>query len=287
MIDNHVHNLFELRRPLSQEATTPWHLRRIQPELNGGKISQEELTRLADSPLATTLTISGLEQKTFEFLCKNFGTQFTAIHFWKCPRIVDLSPLEDMPQLTHVALFWNQRATRLWTLERTPLLRGLHFDDFTKLQDLTDLAAASSLEDLAFGNANWSKFVVPSLEPLSGLSHLQSLAFRVKAVIDNKIQPLANLTHLAELSFSANLFTTSQLAWLRAHLPATVSATVLAPYQQLRQPLTTRGKKLDVLISGKGKPFLSSETDSVKLSRYITEFNKMVLQFSDNAQLEP
>ena len=190
-------------------------------------------------------------------------------------------------QLTHVALFWNQRATRLWTLERTPLLRGLHFDDFTKLQDLTDLAAASSLEDLAFGNANWSKFVVPSLEPLSGLSHLQSLAFRVKAVIDNKIQPLANLTHLAELSFSANLFTTSQLAWLRAHLPATVSATVLAPYQQLRQPLTTRGKKLDVLISGKGKPFLSSETDSVKLSRYITEFNKMVLQFSDNAQLEP
>ncbi len=287
MTDTRVLNLLELRRHSAPGASPPWHLTLIQPEINGGKVSLDELKRLADSPTATALTISGLEQKSLEFLCEHVGAPFTAIHFWKCPRIEDLSALEAMPQLTHVAFYWNQRATRLWNLARTPRLRGLHFDDFTKLQDLSDLPGATSLEELAFGNAVWNRFGIPSLEPLAELVSLRSLAFNAKSVLDGRIQPLAKLVRLDELDVPSGLFTTIQLAWLRAHLPRSVSSTALEPFRRLRQPLTRKGKQLDVLVSGKRKPFLSTQSDSARLDRYVAEFNRLVERFSNEPDLEP
>lgn len=287
MLNHHIQNLLELRRHQAPESSPAWHIRMIQPELNGGKVSRDQIQRLADTPTATALTISGLEQKTFDFLCDQFAAQLTAIHFWKCPRVADLSALENMSQLRHVAFYWNQRATRLWNFRHTPNLRGLHFDDFTKLENLNDLSSTTGLEELCFGNAIWSKLGVPSLEPLSQLHSLRSLIFNAKAVLDQRIQPLAHLTHLIELSFPSNLFTSTQLAWLRAHLPDTVQADMLAPFRQLTQPLLSKGKKLDILVSGKGKPFLSSEIDAAKLSRYVAEFTALVHQFSSDMQLEP
>lgn len=287
MPDHHIQHLLQLRKHLPSESSPTWHIRMIQPELNGGKVTQDQIASLAEQATASTLTISGLDQQRFEFLCDRFAQQFTAIHFWKCPRIADLSALENMPQLRYVAFYWNQRATRLWNFQKTPALRGLHFGDFTKLEDLKDLSSATSLEELCFGNAIWTKLGVPSLEPLCSLSSLRTLAFNAKAVLDQRIQPLAQLSQLTELSFPSNLFTTTQLAWLRAHLPYTVQAEMLTPYRQLTQAIVSKGKKLDVLVSGKGKPFLSSETDAARLSRYVVEFNALVNRFSSDMLLDP
>jgi hypothetical protein len=108
---------------------------------------------VAEHPDATALMISGLDQAAFEYLIARYGAQFLAIEFWKCPRIADLSPLEDLPGLRLAQFYWNQRATRLWNLARNPGLTGLSFDDFTRLHDLSDLQAGSSLRELACGDA--------------------------------------------------------------------------------------------------------------------------------------
>lgn len=282
-----VANLLELRRHLRPEEMPPWRASLIQPELNGGKASIEQLAPLADRPELTTLTISGLEPKTLDYLCGRFGQQLTAIHFWKCPRLPDLSPLEQMPRLTQVAFYWNQKATRLWDLRKTPALRGLQFDDFSKLDRLDDLARATSLDTLVFGNAVWNKFACASLEPLAGLSGLKALAFNAKAIADGRLTPLAALTGLDELDFPTNLFRTEQLAWLRARLPASVNATVLQACRPLRQALKLRGKSLDVLLCGKGKPFLSSTDDAARIARHAAEFEALVQRYAASGEPEP
>ncbi|WP_395703933.1 hypothetical protein, partial [Aquabacterium sp.] len=282
-----VADLRELRRHLRPEELPPWRAALVQRELNGGKASIDELARLADRPEVTTLTVSGLEPKTLEFLCSRFGQQLTAIHFWKCPRLPDLSPLEQMPRLTQLAFYWNQKATRLWDFRKTPALRGLQFDDFGKLERLDDLARAASLDTLVFGNAVWNKFSCASLEPLAGLRGLKVLAFNAKAIGDGRLAPLAALTGLAELDFPSNLFRTEQLAWLRAQLPATVSTSVLQAWRPLRQPLTLRGRSLDVLLCGKGKPFLSSTADAARIARHVAEFDALVQRYAGSGEPEP
>lgn len=131
-----------------RDEPVSWHARLMQRDIGGGSQTNAEIDSLSQFPDATALTISGLDQASFEYLIQRYGTRFTAFHFWKCPRISDLRPLESLPHLTHVAFFWNQRVTRLWDFSKTPKLSGLHFDDFTRLPNLDDLAAAKSL-------ANW------------------------------------------------------------------------------------------------------------------------------------
>lgn len=287
MTQDRITSLAQLRRLHRPGEAPPWHAMRLQPELNGGKLPPDVLLRLADAPEITALTVSGVEQKTLELLCGGLGARLTAIHFWKCSRIVDLTPLEAMPQLTHVAFYWNQKTTRLWDLARTPALRGLHFDDFTKLRDLSDLARGEALEDLVFGNAIWNKFEVETLAPLAELSRLRALAFNAKAIGDGRIQPLAALTGLESLDFPSGLFETTQLAWLRARLPASVGSDVLQPFRRLRQPLSRKGRQLDVLLSGKRKPFLSSQADDVRLRRHVAEFEALVRRFEREPALMP
>lgn len=85
----------------------------VLPQIGGGRLDESHLTAIGEHASARALRISGLDQATFESLVARYGKQFSAIEFWKCPRIADLSPLEDLPDLQLVAFYWNQRATRL------------------------------------------------------------------------------------------------------------------------------------------------------------------------------
>jgi hypothetical protein len=172
--------------------------------------------------------ISGLDQATFESLVAQYGTRFSAIEFWKCPRIADLSPLEDLPDLQLVAFYWNQRATRLWNISRNPRLTGLCFEDFDRLHDLRALQSGASLQELEFGDAVWSKSAFESLEPLATLSGLRSLNINAKRIDDGRFEPLGQLTRLEALRFPPRQFTNRQIAWLRATLPASLESASLA-----------------------------------------------------------
>jgi hypothetical protein len=219
-------------------------------------------------------------------LITRYGRQFLALHLDKCPRITDLSPLQDLPDLRLVNIFWNQRATRLWDLSRNPALTGLRFIDFTQLHDLSDLRAGTHLHELEFGDGIWRTSTYESLESLTALRGLRSLAFEAKRIDDDRIEPVGELTGLEELDIPTNMFTTRQLAWLRSRLPDTVRSRVLAPLIEV-SPFEDGGKTKDVLLVGKRKPFVSSVADQARIKKHVDEFWRMVDTFRRDPALAP
>jgi hypothetical protein len=278
-------SLVDLRR--KDRADSSWLVNLVLPEISGGRLDESHLAAIGENPSARALRISGLDQAIFERLVARYGTQFSAIEFWKCPRIADLSPLEDLPDLQLVAFYWNQRATRLWNLSRSPRLTGLCFEDFTRLHDLRDLQAGVALEELEFGDAVWSTSVFESLEPLAALTGLRSLNFNAKRIDDGRIDPLGKLQRLEVLRFPPRQFTTRQVAWLRARLPASLQSASLAPLVQLERPLELGGKSRDVLLVGKRKPFLNSVTDAARIRKHVDGFVQMVDDFRRDPTLMP
>ena len=271
----------------------PWCAEVIQRELSGGKTTAADIEALAARPDATALRVSGLDQKTFELLVTRYGPQFDAIYFWKCGRVADLTPLETLPQLRFVAFYVNQRTNRLWDLGRNPHLVGLQFENFTRLHSLDDLATGHSLHELSFGDALWNTPVFDSLSPLASLdSSLRRLSFNARRITDGRIQPLAWLSQLEWLTFPPNLFTTSQVAWLKAHLPETVQSQVigplfrLGPIRNLSDDTITELDK-NVLVVGRRKPALSTQRDGARIQRYVEEFERLVQRFRDDPAAEP
>jgi hypothetical protein len=278
-------DLLELRR--ASDIRPAWFLDLVQPEIGGGKFDPSQFWALDENPAATALRVSGLDQSAFERLVSDHGHRFQAIEFWKCPRIDDLAPLEDLSALRMVSFYWNQRSPRLWNLARTPDLTALRFEDFTRLHRLDDLLAGKSLEELAFGDAVWAKSTFETLEPLAMLTGLRNLSLHPKRIDDDRVQPLGALTKLEKLSIPMNLFTTEQIAWLRARLPETVESSALAALLRFEKPLELDGKSRDVLLIGKRKPFLNSELDADRISKHVRLFEKMVNSFRNDPAAEP
>lgn len=278
-------DLLDLRR--KDRADPPWLLNLVLPEIGGGRFDESHLAGVASNPNAHALRVSGLDQATFEALVSRYGPQFSAIEFWKCPRIVDLTPLEDLTDLRLVSFYWNQRTPRLWDLSRTPKLVGLHVDDFTRLHDLSDLERGKALLELEFGNAVWDKAVFETLEPLVELGGLRSLKFSAKRINDGRVEPLAALQKLEALSFPRNQFTTRQVAWLRARLPKSLESESLEPVNHLSPPLEYDGKVRDVLLVGKRKPFLNSVEHAARIRKHIDGFRQMVDDFRSDPALTP
>ena len=270
----------------------PWCIDLLQPELSGGRTTASDLDAIASRPGATALRVSGLDQKAFELLITRYGSQFDAIYFWKSARIADLTPLETLPQLRLVAFYHNQRATRFWDLRRTARLVGLQFENFTRLHALDDLETGGTLQELDFGDALWNTSVFESLSPLAALVSLRRLSFNARRIDDGRIQPLASLPQLEWLAFPPNLFTTSQVAWLRARLPGSVQSHVLGPLFRLgpiRNLSDDTVTELDknVLVVGKRKPALSSQRDGPRIHRYVEEFERLVQRFRDDPRAQP
>lgn len=278
-------NLLELRR--AGDAKPFGFLDLVAPQVGGGKLSPEDLSQIEAHPDATTLRISGLSQPAFERLVSNYGNQFTAIEFWKCPRIEDLTPIEDLSELRMVSFYWNQQCTHLWDLSRTPLLTALRVEDFNRLHRLDDLVAGHELKELILGDAVWDKTTFETLEPLAELTGLRSLSLLPKRIDDARIQPLGKLTNLENLRIPFNMFTTEQIAWLRARLPETTKSEALNALLPLEKPFDIDGRSLDVLLIGKRKPWLNSEQNAARIAKHVSRFQELVADFRSDTTLEP
>jgi hypothetical protein len=195
--------------------------------------------------------------------------------------------MEYLDRVEYIVYFWNQRAERLWDFSRTKALKGFCYDDFTRMHDISEVADAPALEDLRFGDRVWTKYILKTLGPIKECTTLKNLVLSAKKILDGKIEPLAELRQLEHLWFPSNLFSTQQVAWLKAHLPDTVVSTVLNAYRTINEPLRINGKEKDTFIVGKGKPFLSSVEDKARISRYVEQFNEMHQWYLENPQAMP
>jgi hypothetical protein len=255
--------------------------------IHSRRIAKDEIDVIKEFPSATEIAISGLAQDTFEYFVETYGQQFKAIVFWKCPLVGSLKAIESLDQVEYIVYFWNQRAEHLWDFSKTKALKGFCYDDFTRMHDISEIAAAPALEELQFGNKIWPKYILNTLGPLKECTTLKGLAFSAKKIVDGRIEPLADLKQLEQLSFPSNLFSTEQVAWLKAHVPDTVVSTVLTAYWTIDQPLKISGKDKDTFIVGKRKPFLSSVEDQARIARYVEEFHVMHQWFLENPQALP
>jgi len=251
------------------------------------RIAKAEIDVIQEFPNATEVAIAGLTQDTFEYFVENYGQQFKVIIFWKCPLVGSLKAMEYLDQVEYIVYFWNQRAEHLWDFSKTKALKGFCYDDFRRMHDISEIAGAPALEELQFGDRVWAKYILNTLGPLQECLALKNLAFSAKKIVDGKIEPLAHLKQLEQLSFSSNLFSTEQVAWLKAHLPDTVVSTVLNAYWTIDKPLTISGKDKDTVIVGKRKPILSSVEDKARISKYVAQFNEMYQWYVENPKALP
>src|SRR5688500_12675078 len=107
------------------------YLSLIQNNISGGRITRQDIDMIRQFPRATEISISGLTQNTFEYFIENYGSQFKAIIFWKCPLVQDLKAMEFLNKVEYIVYFWNQRSKNLWDFSKTESLKGFCFDDFT------------------------------------------------------------------------------------------------------------------------------------------------------------
>ena len=259
----------------------------VPQDMDGGTTSIEDIAALDAFPEASLLQISGLTQAGLEYLVSRYPMRFSAIEFWKCRPLVDLSPIEALQSPTHLIFHDNNRARGLWDFRRTPALRALMFEDFTKLKDLSDLQRATMLTELEFGNAIWTRQTYDSLVPLAGLSSLESLRFDASNIADAQIRPLAALVNLRELAFPSKLFTQSQLAWLRAKLPHTVASEVLQACHPMAAMPTKSGRANDIQFTGRDQRRYDSTRDAAKIAQKVREYETLVERFAANPTAEP
>ena len=257
----------------------------IQRSSSEEALTLAQIDVLKDHPEATEVWIGSLTQETFEYFVDTYGQQFRVIHFWKCPLITDFSRLERLTQVEYLLFFWNQRVSHLWDLSRNVNLKGISFDDFTRLRTLEEIPLAPKLEELYFGDRIWNAFVAESLKPLARAEKLRSLRFTALRIVDNDITPLAEIPHLEVLEFPPKLFTIEQVAWLTSKLPH-VRSSVLCPYLRLNSPFDHEGILKDVLVIGKGKPFLNSYVDQDRLEKYETQFSTLVKQYTQEPAMQ-
>ena len=271
--------------PDTQKKDT--HLSLIQENISGGKIAQTDIDLIRQHPNVTEISISGLRQDTFDYFIERYGNQFKAINFWKCPLVEDFKKIELLQGVEYITYYWNQRAVELWDFSKTESLKGFSFDDFTRMHDISQIAQSPALEELSFGNMVWPKYILNTLAPLRDCTGLKFLSFSAKKVLDNRIEPVAALKQLERLEFPSNMFSTEQVAWLKAHLPPTVESKVLHPYWQIEGALEISGKNKDTFIVGKRKPFLDSVQDKKRLDKYVRQFDERCQWYTENPQAAP
>ncbi len=214
--------------------------------------------------------VVGVNDTHMMTLCRWLETR--AVHFYEM-RVTDLGPLAKLGGLTELAIRWNTKLSDLGPLSKLSDLRTLVLEDTPKVRDLQPVAALEALRALEFSGGIWNKNKAETLEPVGRLQQLVELHLTNVGVERDGLKPLAGCRGLKRLVVS-NQFATEDYAFLAARLPET-DCGMFAPFTRLGAPLN--GK--DVLITGRGKPFLNSKTDAERIDQYVRAFEALRLSF--------
>ena len=261
------------------DKTTKTHnslwLREENMDIGGGKITIAAIDKLKNFPATAVVTISGLQQDTFEYFIKTYGKQLKAIRFFKNKFVEDLSLLGTLPQLEYVYFFANQRATALWDMTENTSLTALCISDFSRLTSIKGVETAPTLKEFRIGNAIWNTMVIDSLMPLSN-SKIERLSFSGRAINDNDFSFLETLPELKVFDFATNIFTTEQVAWIAANCPLAegyaLKAKVDCMLPDSNEHLVDVPKSI---IVGKRKPILKVQGNEERIKKYVGSFEKL------------
>ncbi len=197
---------------------TGLHLRQENMDIGGGTISKDDIDKLKEYPETEILTISRLNQDTFEYFINTYGKKLRAVRFFKDKLVRDWSLLGQLPQLEFVYFFHNQRIDSLWDMSQNISLKRLEIKDFCRLKTLVGIEKAPNLEWFGIGNATWSTSVVDSFKYFKG-TKVKYLSFFGKRIEDNDLSFLSDMEHLEQFDFPSNFYSTEQVAWIVSNFP--------------------------------------------------------------------
>jgi Leucine-rich repeat (LRR) protein len=230
------------------------------------------------------IIISGLKQKEFEYFCDNYADKFQIIQILHCNLINDFSPLENLKNLQFLVIDWNNRATKLWNMSNNISLKGLLFEDMTKISSLNGIETAPALSEFFITQDVDRKLYVDTLEPLSQCKYLRKITIRIEGIKDKTVLPIIKMQSLKEADFQAGLFEAEQFAMLVAKLK-NVKITPSVPYIIMDKDSMPGSN--NVLLIGKYKRSWVSE-NSPKLKQYEAEWNNFLKKYENPAaSLQP
>ncbi len=258
---------------------TGLYLHEEKADITGGKIKFSDIDVLKNYPDIDTVTISGLNQDTFEYFILNYGKQLKAIRFFKNKRIEDLSLLGTLPQLEYLYFFSNQKVTQLWDMSDNTSLSGLGINDFSKLNTIDRIETAPNLKYFDIGNAIWSTMEINSFMPLSN-TKIEKLSFNGKKITDNNFSFLFDMPELKEFDFPLNFLTTEQVAWIVANFPNLKGFALKAKHDcELFKSNEDLTNVPATIIVGKRKPSLKIEGNEERIKNYELKFESLVKMY--------
>ncbi len=265
---------FPLLEQLAQDTADACGPARV-PEGKGGQVFIDgELHRILDlnTPIAAQRAFCfSVNEKELAHLCEMIDVVYLG---FKGLRTTTLSPLQNLPRLRRLKLWWVQKLVDLSPLATLPL-DVLTLDDIRYANDLQPLGDMPSLQSLLISGGMNGTQKIDTLAPLATMPALRELQIIATAVTEDGLRPLVDCAALRELLLPST-FETVEYAYLRAKRPD-IRCAELAAYQKLSHPL---GDK-DILVTGKRKPFLSSKTDDKRLETYQQRFDEMVASYRE------
>lgn len=262
----------------TKEHSGLW-LRQEKMDIGGGTISKDEIDKLKECPETETLTISGLNQDTFEYFINTYGKQLRAVRFFKNKLVSDWSLLGELPQLEFIYFFHKQRIDSLWDMSQNISLKGLEISDFTRLKTLVGIEKAPNLEWFGIGDAVWSTSVVDSFKYFKG-TKIKHLSFSGKRIEDDDLTFLSDMEHLEQFDFPTNLYSTEQIAWVVANFP-NIEGFALKPAREYMGYNNKTGSSdiPTLIIVGKRKPHLVVSENEEKIKKHMDNFQRLIQKF--------
>lgn len=233
----------------------------------------KNLEKLASFPKINKLWIFTVNQKQFETILNYIKPKILYIYEM---RVENLSSLEKLTDIEEIHMCWNTKATTLWDLTHNIKLISLSIEDFSKLDNVAPLKHSENLKKLNLSGGIWKSLNIDTLEPLKYLSNLKDLTLMNIRVKDESLKPLSCLHQLQELNIS-NQFPTEEYARLSIILKNT-KCDFFQPY--IKFPDDSIDDK-NIMVVGKRKPFLNSDTDFKKIKKYEEQFKIFQDKYKD------
>lgn len=217
-----------------------------------------------------TAYVVGANEKTFDALCTALSVKIAVFYEMRVP---DLSGLQNISELEHLAIIWNSKMTGLEPLSHLNHLKNLALVNTPKVHDLQPISRLQDLRGFEFSGSPTlsSKNIAKSLEPLAALPHLTEMQLTGLKIENGGLRPVARCQALKTLSVS-NTFDTEDYAFLAAKMPNTTcrhfSATVRVQGDAI-------GAGIDTMVVGRRKPFLNSQEDAERIRKYEAAFAKL------------
>ena len=219
------------------------------------------------------IDLNCITQEGLEHFVQKYGSTYRGIHLSWASRVKDLSPLSDLPALEFLAIA-DGRCDRLWDMSRNKQLRFLIIDSCKKLTETPILLdTAPSLETVWYLGGAESCHPMASLQGFSHLPAIKEIRLQDIRLRDRCLDFLDTIPTLETFDFEANMFTTNEIAWMRAKYPQ-LGGEFLRAYGPAYP-----GSNSWVRVSGSRKPELQLPEEQERLDKYVRAFDEMVKQY--------